>query len=138
MQKNKIIILALATMLAAPIFAENEINVENDVNPVQQTDVVKDENAVNALDEDIQQAPEKLISPYKQPTSKKQTAQKFLMAMLGVAASSALIYVLLTLYNKIRYTLSVPNKENSYEEPSLETPKTIEGAVRIFLDKTKW
>ena len=125
-------------MLAAPIYAENEINVESEANPVEQTDVVGAENVVNTLDEEVQEAPDKLISPYKQPTSKKQTAKKFLMAMFGVVASSVLIYVLLTLYNKIRNIFNFSTSENANVETSLETPKDIESAVKVFLEKTKW
>ena len=39
---------------------------------------------------------------YKQPVSKRKIAMKFIYAMCGVAVSSILLFVLLSLYNKIR------------------------------------
>ena len=74
---------------------------------------------------------------YKKPVSKRKIAKKFLLAMGGVAVSSLLLYILLTLYNKIRASVSgqdIPSEE----ENSLTTPYTMEDAVKSFLDKTKY
>lgn len=63
-------------------------------------------------------------------------AKKFIMAMLGVAISSLLIFIGLSLYNKFFH--NPKSQENStYDENSLESAKTLEGAISNFLNKTK-
>ena len=64
------------------------------------------------------------------------TAKKFIMAMLGVAISSLLIFIGLSLYNRFFHN---PNsQENStYNENSLEKAKSLDGAISNFLNKTK-
>lgn len=76
--------------------------------------------------------------PYKQPVSKKKMAKKFLMAMGGVAVSSILLFVFLTIYNKIRASILAPKNDQQSGETSLVTPETLTDAVKTFLDKTKY
>ncbi len=76
--------------------------------------------------------------PYKQPVSKKKMAKKFLMAMGGVAISSVLLFVFLTIYNKIRASILAPKNDQQSGETSLVTPETLTDAVKTFLDKTKY
>ena len=73
---------------------------------------------------------------YKQPVSKRKIAKKFLLAMGGVAASSVVIFLLLSVYNKVRQGF-VQAKTDEIEN-SLETPTDIDEAVRAFLNKTNW
>ena len=60
------------------------------------------------------------------------------MAMGGVALSSILLFLILTLYNKIRTGFLAPKAEQTNGETSLVTPENLTDAVRIFLDKTKY
>lgn len=70
----------------------------------------------------------------KEPVSKKKVAYKFLMAMLGVAASSVVLYVGLSAYNKlIKGESSAVVGLNS-----LRTPENFKDAVEVFLEKTDW
>ena len=63
-------------------------------------------------------------------------AKKFIMAMLGVAISSLLIFIGLSLYNKFFH--NPKNQDNStYNENSLEKAKSLDGAISNFLNKTK-
>ena len=57
--------------------------------------------------------------------------------MGGVAISSFAIFFLLTAYNRIRegFEGQVRTPEG---EISLEAPNDLNGAVRTFLEKTKW
>ena len=72
----------------------------------------------------------------KQPMGKKQIALKFLLAMLGVGASSVIIFVLLSLYNNLMYSGRV-RKIGSEADKDLKTPTNMKEALNIFLKKTK-
>lgn len=74
---------------------------------------------------------------YKQPVSKRKIAKKFLLAMGGVGISSVLLYVLLSLYNKIRESV-ITGQESPKDTESLYTPDNLIDAVRTFLDKTRY
>lgn len=77
--------------------------------------------------------------PYKQPVSKRKVAKKFLAAMAGVGVSSILLYVTLSLYNKVRSSIIEAAKEIPPKgETSLVTPESLTDAVKTFLEKTKW
>ena len=84
MKKLKLYIAILFVTMAAicPVLAEDVT-----------TETIKEHPAVEST------AP----LPRKVPTSKKALAYKFIMAMLGVGASSIIIYVLLTIYNRFIY-----------------------------------
>ena len=72
---------------------------------------------------------------FKQPISKRKIAKKFLLAMGGVGASSIVLYIGLTAYNQIKDGFKVSAQE---PEESLESPETLDSAVKIFLKKTDW
>ena len=74
--------------------------------------------------------------PTRMPTSKKQLAYKFVMAMLGVGASSVIIYVLLTIYNRFIYGSPMKLSEKT-EDDDYKTPTNMKDAISIFLKKTK-
>ncbi len=74
--------------------------------------------------------------PLRQPISRKKLAMKFIMAMMGVAASSVIIYVSLTIYNRFIYgTPKAPQPKTQDEE--FKTPTNMKDALSIFLKKTK-
>jgi hypothetical protein len=89
------------------------------------------------LDEDAI-VPEKIEeTQFKEPISKRKIAKKFLAAMGGVGISSFAIFFMLTVYNRMREGFQ--NRVKTPEgETSLETPEDLNGAIRVFLDKTKW
>ena len=76
--------------------------------------------------------------PYKQPVSKRKMAKKFLIGMGSVAVSSILLFLILTIYNKIRESILAPKQDQQSGETSLVTPENLTEAVRTFLDKTKY
>lgn len=104
--KNRILAILVLTMLSLPV----QVQAVNDISAPQTT--------------------------YKQPVSKRKIAKKFLLAMGGVGASSLIIFLMLSLYNKVREGFVQP--KSSETEPSLETPTDLNEAVRAFLNKTNW
>ena len=70
----------------------------------------------------------------KQPESKKEIAFRFIMAMVGVATSSILIYVGLSVYNKLFKNSS----ETVVGLNSLRTPENFKEAINVFVKKTDW
>lgn len=71
----------------------------------------------------------------KAPFGKREMAMKFLLAMLGVATSSVVIYVGLSLYNRFVYknkTVVINEDDNDFK-----TPTNMKEAINIFLKKTK-
>ena len=74
--------------------------------------------------------------PLKQPYSRKALAMKFIMAMIGVGASSVIIYVGLSVYNRFIYGTSKP-KHVKTEDDNFKTPNNMKDALDIFLKKTK-
>ena len=127
--KNKIFSILLVALLSLPVC----------VWAVDKNAVIEEPTPIaNTLDEDIDTAVETSEDvQYKQPISKPKIAKKFFAAMGGVAASSFAIFFLLTIYNRVResYINQVKTPEG---ETSLETPDDLNGAVRTFLEKTKW
>lgn len=131
--KNKILTILLALFLTVPAFAELEtVYDEAPSERISQTsETVSTQNELPEL------TPTETFS-YKQPVSKKKIAKKFVLAMLGVGISSIILYVILSLYNKMRNAvLSKPNQDEVSEAP-LETPTNLSQAVKTFLEKTKW
>ena len=132
----------LFTALCIPVVAEEPVNCE-----LLQTQAVQ-ESAENTSAETFEQikANSNVVHQqeaqegitYKQPVSKRKIAKKFLLAMAGVAISSIILFVLLSIYNKIRAGFAGPSQVDTGKEPSLETPDNLTDAVRAFLDKTKW
>lgn len=123
---NKLFAIIISAILTLPVSVwavEDAVNLGEETIPV-----------VNTLDEDIETEED---SHYKQPISKRKIVKKFLAAMGGVAISSFAIFFLLTAYNRIRegFEGQVRTPEG---ETSLETPDDLNGAVRTFLEKTKW
>ena len=125
---NKLFAFLVSALLSLPVCVwavdENAILQE-------QTQVV------NTLDEDIEHVSKDELDQFKQPISNRKIVKKFLAAMGGVAISSFAIFFLLTAYNRIREGFEGPVRTPE-GETSLETPDDLNGAVRTFLEKTKW
>ena len=68
------------------------------------------------------------------PLSVKSAIIKFSFAMGGVVISSLLIFVGLTIYNKIRSELT---GDLTPEEEVLKTPNTKESAIQFFIRKNR-
>lgn len=140
--KNKLTAIIVSIFLILPINAWAVEDVAQYNGETQQ--VVENVADMQTIDEEEaeiteeEQAPETLISPYKQPISKKKILKKFIFAMLGVLISSLILYFGLTFYNKIREKIAEPKVKNFEGETPLQSPADLEGAVRSFLDKTKW
>lgn len=131
--KNKIFTILVLTMLSLPIqvWAVDDVH---DSAPVQEENVINQKT-----DEEVEELTsyKQTSAPYKQPVSKKKIVLKFLAAMGGVTISSLILYVGLSLYNKLRS--GHINKINTQEgETSLKTPDDIDEAIKTFLEKTKW
>ena len=125
---NKLFTIILVALLSLPVcvWAVDENASSNESISV-----------VNMLDEEVIEQEKVELAQYKQPISKKKIAKKFLAAMGGVGVSSFLIFLLLTIYNRVRENyMTVQKSPNG--ETSLETPDDLDSAVRTFLDKTKW
>ena len=77
------------------------------------------------------------VLPVRQPTSKRALAMKFVMAMLGVGASSVAIFVTLSLYNRLMYGTVKRKDERDSEDNDFKTSTNMKEALGIFLKKTK-
>lgn len=138
--KNKIFSIILSVFLLLPISVwAVEDTVQYDSETQQ---AIEDVMQNQQLDEDRavveqEQAAPADETPYKQPISKKKILKKFLLAMLGVVLSSFILYFGLTVYNRIRDGFPPEVKTPEGETP-LTTPVDLQGAVKSFLDKTKW
>ena len=66
-------------------------------------------------------------------TDMTTTVTKFALAMGGVVLSSIIIYAGLTIYNKF----FVKNRSHGFETEILKTPKTVDDAVKFFINKNK-
>lgn len=73
--------------------------------------------------------------PFKEPLSKNHLILKFLYAMGGVTASSLILFIGLSLYNKIR--TGAAKCSNSDYSNTLQTPNNMKDAINIYLDKTR-
>lgn len=138
--KNKLTAIIISIFLILPINAwAVEDTAQYDAETQQAIeDVTAMQNLDEEADEITEEVPQALVSPYKQPISKKKIIKKFLFAMLGVALSSFILYFGLTFYNKVREKFGEPKVKSLEGETPLQSPVDFEGSVKTFLDKTKW
>jgi len=141
MLKNKIAIILLMFALAVPTAVNAEIFSEPLENPAMEDVVAPPAETEPAPP--AQTLPEELAEPenitFKQPVSKRKIAKKFLLAMAGVGISSLILFLMLTLYNKLRENFTGSRIQPAQEdETPLQTPENLTDAVKTFLDKTKW
>ena len=73
--------------------------------------------------------------PQNAPDSKSDTIVKFIVAMAGVMLSSFVIYLGLTIYNKFFVDKSL--FPNNGPEDILNTPKSVNEAVTLFIKRNK-
>ncbi len=147
--KNRLIIILITLILPLSVFAIDEqvvpidepvyLEHTKDVSDELQPQETEDIQSISLEQETTSAAikEEENPMPYKQPISKRKLIKKFLLAMFAVGASSLVLYFGLTLYNKFRDNPVVQIKTPDGKTP-LSEPQDIEGAVDIFLDKTKW
>lgn len=127
--KNKFFAILLTLVLSLPISAWAVDTASEDL--------IEPNVTQSILDEEIDTVEEEAANEFKQPIGNKKIAKKFLAAMGGVAASSFIIFFLLSLYNKIREDYIHPTK-NIEGEASLDSPENFNDALKVFLEKTKW
>ncbi len=138
-------ILSLPALAIEPDVQPNqELNKNNAIetvaensNEVQQT---SGSDAETSQESAVQEQPssDSIATTYKQPVSKKKIAKKFILAMLGVLVSSLIIFVGLSLYNKIRESFFAPSIKSDNKKEVLEDPLDLNEAVKSFLNKTHW
>lgn len=138
---NKLFLIILSAFLLLPVnfswAVEADVSNENTAQvEIQETESVNTEE-VSSIEEESDVGQINAGDVYKQPLAKKKLVKKFLAAMGGVAVSSFALFFLLTIYNKTREKFLNPIKTND-GEVSLESPEDLNGAVKSFLDKTKW
>ena len=124
MLKNKILTITLTLFLALPVYSEELIEELPNIN----NEIVSELADTNVDMSEL---------PHKKPISKRKIAKKFIYAMCGVGVSSIFLFIVLTLYNKIRENLNI-TQEEFFEESTLKSPSNETDAIKIFLDKTKW
>ena len=138
MMKNKFVIIITCLILTVPAFSEEVALQQTDTNTVYEK-VIPNEavntDEISDTTSSVEEVP--AVLPYKQPVNKKKIIKKFLFAMLGVGLSSVIIYIGLTIYNKIREGFSSKTAISS-NKTSLTMPDTTNEAIKSFLDNTKW
>ena len=125
----RLFIIILSIVLSfTNITSANEKDVINEIEPA---------STLNQLDEDIELEKDIDSIDYKQPVSKRKIAKKFLLAMGGVTISSLALFILLSLYNKMRENFL--NQIKTLDgKTSLEVPDDFENSIKTFLDQTSW
>ena len=140
---SRIFAIIIAVILALPIgvCVAEDLPVTTELPALEELPVVEASQPKTAdTAESIKTDTLEQLTPnasYKKPLSKRKIALKFLMAMGGVVLSSFMIYILLTVYNRIREGVVVPPQKRE-DTDALETPDDYESAVKSFLDKTDW
>ena len=152
MLKNKIIITLIVFSLCIPVLALDETinstelqSSNSGIETVEQSSILSEKNVKDADSPKVEKSgdavaltEESNIIPYKQPSSRKKILKMFLMAMLGVAGSAILLSAILSIYNRVVYGKESTRSELKRGESQLETPETINEAVKSFVDKTTW
>ena len=139
---KKIFALLIMCSLSLPVSAIDEQEVG--LTPIDEKNietVVSETNSeyeTSVLQEELKPVPVSLPSKYKEPVSKKKLAKKFIIAMLCVAGASIFLYLILSLYNKIRNAI-IPQPPMPPEgEKPLDAPNDLTEAIKTFIEKTKW
>lgn len=127
---KKLFAILIMCSLSLPVLAIEEQ--EAGIEPQEQT--VVEEVAENEVQPAPTLEPE---STYKQPTSKKKLAKKFIIAMVCVVGTSIFLYGTLSIYNKM-HDLLVQGTTPSEGEKPLDAPTDLIEAVKTFVEKTKW
>lgn len=109
--KKKIFTILVLAFILSPVFAEEPLSNE----PVSATTTQE--------------------IPFKEPVSTHHLIMKFLYAMGGVTASSLILFIGLSLYNKIRNG-AIKRTDSDYSN-TLNTPNNMKDAINIYLEKTR-
>ena len=137
---NKLFAILIICSLSIPVIAIE--GTEAEMTPVSSealtTEDVNELNNQTASEIDSMVEQDSLTSKFKEPVSKKTLIKKFIIAMLCVAGTSAFLYFALSIYNKLRNTLSEPAPMLSEGEKPLDAPVDLTDAVKSFVEKTKW
>lgn len=153
MNKIRIIFLSLALILA-PLSVESNSHPAYAINNESEIDLSIDEAIQNSTKEvktphveDIKvmtpNANKELKNQVVQDTNNelKFTIKKFLFAMLGVALSSVIIFLVLTVMNKMTFmqNLKAMNKEEDelLIKDEIVIPSGENDALKIFFEKTR-
>lgn len=131
---NKIILIILTAFLLLPMNISWAVEADVVNEPVVQAESQVVEDVLNTTEEIIEDNSNEV---YKAPIGKRQLFKKFFAAMGGVVISSLALFVILSFYNRARERFLNPVKTTE-GETSLESPEDLNGAVKTFLDKTKW
>ena len=127
---NKFYSLILLILLSLPI------GVWADNNKV--TELEKELAEISLIDEKT--TPKTIVedkTDISKPISKRAIAKKFLLAMGGVTVSSVIIFIMLSLYNRIREKCAKTTYADN-DAISLEPSNTLSDAIKVFLKKTNW
>lgn len=139
---NKLFAVLIICSLAHPVIAIEGQDVSttpvNNNLEVLTTEEVDELNRQSLPEIDVQSVNNTLPSRFKEPVSKKKLAKKFLIAMLCVAGTSVFLYVTLSMYNKLRDTISLNEPAAPDGEKPLDSPVDLTEAVKTFVDKTHW
>ena len=153
MNKIRIIFLSLALILA-PLSVESNSHPAYAINNESEIDLSIDEAIQNSTKEvktphveDIKvmtpNANKELKNQVVQDTNNelKFTIKKFLFAMLGVALSSVIIFLVLTVMNKMTFMKNLKKKKKEEDESLIKDeiviPSGENDALKIFFEKTR-
>lgn len=137
---KKIIIILVSIMLFSGCYvfatAKEDVSTSNQdiiVRVKQKQDNLSKSATEEAVEASQDFVTKKAVANKKTP---KQIILKFILSMMWVIISSAIIFGILVGYKKIANpkTNIIQDKKND----SLDSPKTFKEAVNLFLDKTKW
>lgn len=127
---NKILSLVLLILLSLPISVravdDNMIELETELPEIS---LIEQETTLAETEID-----KKIM---KKPIGRRALAKKFLFAMGGVAISSMAIFLMLSIYNKIRENCQKPTSITN-DDMSLVTSNNLDDAIKVFLKKTNW
>ena len=144
MMKHKLIgIILLLTLLSPAIRAEGT-DITEPYTELPAIEEISERRVQNQLDEDITTDTDTSVVakanqiPHKQPISKRKLIKLFLKAMVAVGISCIALYTGLMAYNRIHGVVIETAVKTPEGETPLSSPDSLEGAVKIFLEKTKW
>lgn len=138
---NKFFAILIMCSLSLPVIAGDIQEADFETADTVNTEIMTQED-VNAFNDSVVEesvsVPEALPSRFKEPVGKKALAKKFIVAMLCVVGTSIFLYGSLSLYNKLRDTLSLQANLPPEGETPLAPPSDLSEAVKTFVEKTNW
>lgn len=136
--KNKFLVIGIALFLSMPVAVQSEEYVfPTEDNPTEIEEIAEiDVVPADKIEESMPIAQQQKMT-FKKPISKRKLLKKFILAMFAVGVSSLILYVGLSLYNRIHEN-TMPKVKTPEGETPLSTPADLESAVKSFLDKTDW